>query len=53
MRKDEGNKMKQTMKMELRGTQTKEIPTVGRMYNIMNDTNKYGLEEGVAQDRIL
>ena len=45
---DEGNKVKQTTKMEVRGAQAK-----GRMRwmdNTRNDMNKYGLEEGDGHD---
>ena len=47
----EENKVKQTMKMEVRGTRTKGRPRITWMDNIRHDINKCGLEEGDTQDR--
>ena len=48
---DEGNKVKPTMKMEVRGTEAKGRPRTRWMGNIRHDMNKYGLEEGYEQIR--
>ena len=45
---DVGNKVKQTMKMEVRGTWEKGRPRMRWMDNIRHDMNKCGLEEGDA-----
>ena len=47
----EENKVKQTMKMEVRGTRVKGRPRMWWMDNIRQDMSKCGLEEGDAQDR--
>ena len=49
---DDGNKVKHTMKMEVRGNQAKGRPRMRWMDNIRHDMNMCGLEEGDAQDRI-
>ena len=48
---DEGKKVIETMKMEVRGTQAKGRPRMRWMDNIRRDTSKCGLEEGDAQGR--
>ena len=48
---DEGNKVKQTMKMEVRGTRAKGRPRMRWMDNIRRDKNMRGLEEVDTQDR--
>ena len=48
---DEGNKVKQMMKMEVRGTRAKPRPRMRCVDNTRHDMNKCGLEEGDAQDR--
>ena len=48
MRMGKGNKVKQTMKMEVRGTRVKGRPRrrwMDKPYNIRHDMNKCGLEE--------
>ena len=50
LRMDEGNKVKQTMKMEVRGTRAKGRPRMRQMNNIRQGINKCRLEE---QDRII
>ena len=45
----EGNKVKQTMKMEVRGTQAKGRPRMRWMDNIRHDMTKCGLEERDTQ----
>ena len=46
MRMDEGNKVKQTMKKEVRGTRGKGRRRMGWVDNIRHDMSKFGLEEG-------
>ena len=47
----EENKVKQTMKMKVKGTRAKGRPSMRWMDNIRHDMDKCGLEEGDAQDR--
>ena len=51
LRMEEGNKVKQNIKMEVRGTPAKGRPRMRWMDNIRHDITKCGLEEGDAQDR--
>ena len=51
MRMNEENKVKQTMKTEVRGTRGEGRPRMRWMGNIRHDTNESGLEEGDDQDR--
>ena len=51
LRTNEENKMKQTMKMVVRGTRAKGRPRM-RWMEIRHDMNKCGLEGGNSQDRI-
>ena len=48
---DEGNGVKETMKMKARGTRAKGRPRMRWMDNIRPGMDKYGLEEGDARDR--
>ena len=48
---DEGNKVKQMMKMEVRGNRAKGRPRMRWMDNIRHDINKSRLAEGDAGDR--
>ena len=51
LRMDEGNKVKQNIKVEVRGTGAKGRPRIMWMDNIRHDMDKYGLKEGEAQDQ--
>ena len=48
LRMDQENKVKQTMKMEVRGTRAKVRPRMRWMNYIRHDMDKCGLEEGDA-----
>ena len=45
--------MKQTMKMEVRGTRAKGRSNMRWMHNIRHDMNKCDFEKADAQDRII
>ena len=51
LRMDDENKVKQTMKVEVRGTRAKGRPRMRWMDNIRHGMNECGSEEGDGQDR--